>query len=154
MTSWADDVNINNLKPIKDNENDEPSVGPNSYIEYKKEILRFLFANADDQPILFRKLLTKRLNEYIDSMKSWKPEFIQINKKLAEDIHKSKENAINHLTVILKKQMEDYQKGIKPPPNVFSPSIIERKIFIVELQIEVGVYKLANKETVNFFFQT
>jgi hypothetical protein len=50
--------------------------------------------------------------------------------------------------------MEDYKKGIKPPPNVFTSSIIEKKIFIAELQIEVGVYKLANNERINFFFQT
>ena len=164
MTSWADkidDINdktegydeslmINNI----DIKTEEPLNKPNSHTEYKKDILRFIFANADEQPILFRKLLNKRLNEYLEGVKNWNPEFQEQNKRLAEEIYLSKVEGINHMTIILKKQMEDYQKGIKSPPNVFTSSIIEKKIFIAELQIEVGVYKLANDKCVNFFFQT
>jgi hypothetical protein len=160
MTSWADEsYDINNINEpltiIKTTKNTEETLNkPNSYIEYKKEILKFLFASAEEQPILFRKLLNQRLNEYLDSKKNWIPEFEEQNKMLAKDIFLSKEESIKHLTIILKKQMEDYKKGIKPPPNVYTSSIIEKKIFIAELQIEVGVYKLANDKRVNFFFQT
>ena len=156
MTSWADDIDDKtegydeSLTIIKT----EPLNKPNSHTEYKKDILRFLFASADEQHLLFRELLNKRLNEYLEGIKNWKPEFKEQNKRLAEEIYLSKVEAINHMTIILKKQMEDYKKGIKPPPNVFTSSIIEKKIFIAELQIEVGVYKLANDKRVNFFFQT
>jgi hypothetical protein len=160
MTSWADDINNKTEdydEPLTNNLNtktEEPLKKTNSYIEYKKNILRFLFASSDEQHLLFRELLTKRLNEYLEGIKNWIPEFKEQNKRLAEEIHLSKVEAITHLTIILKKQMEDYKKGIKPPPNVFTSSIIEKKIFIAELQIEVGVYKLANNERINFFFQT
>ena len=130
MTSWADEINDIDvpLTIINTTKNTEEKIHkPNSYIEYKKEILTFLFASSEEQPILFRKLLNKRLNEYLDSMKDWIPEFEEQNKMLAKDIFLSKEEAIKHLTVILKKQMEDYKKGIKPPPNVFTSSIIEKK---------------------------
>jgi hypothetical protein len=57
--------------------------------------------------------------------------------KLNENIHKSKLKDIECQTNILKEQMIAYSNNIKHPSHI---SIIERKLYIVELQIDVGIY--------------
>ena len=130
-------------------ENSEQKICP--YKEYKKGILRFLFANADEQPILFRQLIYKQLIDRKEFLATANPELNYITNRLNEDIFNSKIREINFQTDILKKQMVNQKNGIKQTGLL---SIIERKIYIAELQIEIGVYNLMNNKSVKFYFQT
>jgi hypothetical protein len=129
----------------------ENSEKKNPYKEYKKSILRFLFASADEQPILFRQLLYKQLIERKEFFATANPEFEDINTRLNNDIFNSKLREINFQTDILKKQMIDQKNGIKQTGLI---TIIERKIYIAELQIDVGVHNLLNNKHVKFYFDT
>ena len=130
-------------------ENSEKKICP--YKEYKKGILRFLFANSDEQPILFRQLLYKQLIDRKEFLATANPELNYITNRLNEDIFNSKLREINFQTEILKKQMINQKNGIKQTGLI---SIIERKIYIAELQIDVGIYNLMNNKSVKFYFQT
>jgi hypothetical protein len=129
-------------------ENSEKKICP--YKEYKKSILRFLFASADEQPILFRQLLYKQLIERKEFFATANPEFKDIDTRLNNDIFNSKLREINVQTNILKKQMIDQKNGI----NTGLLTIIERKIYIAELQIDVGIHNLLNNKHVKFYFDT
>lgn len=126
-----------------------------SYKEYKKKILKFLFANPEEQSILFRELIDSELNRkkknIEESVSSKDPILKEMTDKLNENIHKSKLKDIECQTNILKEQMIAYSNNIKHPSHI---SIIERKLFIVELQIDVGIYNLLNNKTVEFIFKT
>jgi hypothetical protein len=130
-------------------QNDEQKICP--YKEYKKGILRFLFANADEQPILFRQLLYKQLIDRKEFLATANPELNHITNRLNEEIFNSKLREINFQTDILKTQMLNQKNGIKQTGVI---SIIERKIYIAELQIDIGVYNLMNNKSVKFYFQT
>ncbi len=137
------------IKQQIDKETSKQKICP--YKEYKKGILRFLFANADEQPILFRQLLYKQLIDRKEFLATAKPELNYITDRLNEDIFNSKIREINFQTEILKKQMINQKNGIKQTSLI---SIIERKIYIAELQIDIGIYNLMNNKSVKFYFQT
>ena len=115
-------------------------------IERKKKILTFLLKKDDQytfRDILFNELDKKRafMNyEQDDTIKDY-------NNKLNEMIINSKINAIKTHTDILKEQMEAQKNGSKYPSTL---SIIERKIYIVELQIDVGIYYILQNKKVKF----
>jgi hypothetical protein len=130
-------------------ENGEQKICP--YKEYKKGILRFLFANADEQPILFRQLLYKQLIDRKEFFSTVNPELKDMTDRLNDDIFNSKLREISCQTEILKTQMLNHKNGIKQTGLL---SIIERKIYIAELQIDIGIHNLMNNKSVKFYFQT
>lgn len=124
----------------------------NTSNDRKKELLTFLFAKPKDQPKLFRQIINKeliRMKEHMDTRP--KDELLQqYNKQLDEMIYQSKIKGIDQQTHVLKEQMIAYNNGTKHPSHI---SIIERKLFIVEMQLDVGVYNLLNNTPVKFFIE-
>lgn len=123
------------------------------YKQRKKDILTFLFAKPGEQPKLFREIIDKELNKatnYINN-RSKDEELMKYNKILDEMIFESKIKEINSQTKVLKEQIIAQQKGVKNPSCI---SIIERKLAIIEMQLDVGVYNLLNKKNVKFYFET
>ena len=121
--------------------------------ERKRELLTFLFAKPKDQPVLFRAIINKELikmKEFMDSRS--KDEVLQeYNKRLDYMIYEGKLKGVEEQTKVLKEQMLAHANGTKHPSMI---SIIERKIFIVEMQLDIGVYNLLNKKDVKFYIDT
>jgi hypothetical protein len=121
--------------------------------ERKKTLLKFIFGSAEEQPILFRKIINYELikyKEFMDKMpddQDLKDKTAQIN----EMIYISKLKEINSQTEVLKKQMLAQTNGTKHPSLL---SIIERKLYIVELQLDIGIYNLVHNKKVKFYFST
>jgi hypothetical protein len=118
--------------------------------ERKRELLTFLFAKKEDQPTLFRAIINKKLIEmkkFMDS-RSKDEELQKYNKQFDYMIYQQKLKEIEIQTKVLKEQIEAYANGIKHPSLM---SIIERKLFIVEIQLDVGVYNLINNNSVKFY---
>jgi hypothetical protein len=70
--------------------------------------------------------------------------------QLNEMIYESKLKEIKRQTEVLKEQMIAQANGTKYFSTI---SIIERKLYIVELQIDVGVHNLLKNNNVKFYFQ-
>jgi hypothetical protein len=124
----------------------------NTIYERKKELLTFLFAKPQDQPRLFRNIINKELDkmkEHIDSRPD-DEELKKYNKQLDEMIYQSKLKGIEEQTRVLKEQMIAKANGNKHPSII---SIIERKLFIVEMQLDIGVYNLIQNKNVKFYFE-
>ncbi len=125
----------------------------NSHKQRKKELLTFLFAKPDEQTILFRQIINKELikmKEHMDSRS--KDELLQqYNKELDKMIYEGKLKGIEQQTKVLMEQMIATSNGVKHPSHI---SIIERKLFIIEMQLDVGVYNLLNNIPVKFFIET
>ena len=112
--------------------------------ERKKELLNFLLAKPIDQPKLFNIIINKHLikiKEYMDK-RSNNEELTVQNKMLDNMIYKGKIDMIKYQTKVLEEQIKSHANGIKYPSHL---SIIERKLFIIELQLDVGVYNILNK---------
>ncbi len=118
--------------------------------ERKKELLTFLLAKPSDQPRLFRNIIDKELKNKIKFLKdSQEDEQTKHYNKMIEDmIYESKVKGIEQQTKVLKEQIIAYKNGIKLPYLV---SIIERKLNIVEMQLDVGVYNIMNNKNVKFY---
>ena len=116
----------------------------------KHEILSFLFAKPEIQSELFRRIINKdliRMKELkgipIDSNLQLCTEFIN------DEIYNSKLKEIERQTTILKEQMIAHSNGVKHRSIL---SIIERKLYIIELQLDIGVYNLLKNNNVKFYF--
>ena len=116
----------------------------------KHEILSFLFAKPEIQSELFRRIINKdliRMKELkgipIDSNLQLCTEFIN------DEIYNSKLKEIERQTTILKEQMIAQSNGVKHRSIL---SIIERKLYIIELQLDIGVYNLLKNNNVKFYF--
>ena len=121
--------------------------------ERKRELLTFLFAKPKDQSVLFHAIINKELvkmKEFIDS-RSKDEELQKYNKQLDYMIYEGKLKGIEAQTKVLKEQMKAYANGTKHPSMI---SIIERKLFIVEMQLDIGVYNLLNNKDVKFYIDT
>ncbi len=123
------------------------------YKSRKKELLTFLLAKQVEQPKLFREIINKELNKikkYIEE-RSKDEKLINYNKILDKMIYESKLKEINSQTKVLKEQIIAQEKGITYPSCI---SIIERKLAIIEMQLDIGIYNLVNKTGVKFYFET
>lgn len=129
--------------------------------ERKRELLTFLFAKNEDQPALFRAIINKKLVETKDFMdsRSKDEELQKYNKQLDYMIYENKVKTVQAQTKVLREQIEAHAKGIEYSPTAkgieYTPimSIIERKLFIIEIQLDIGVYNLINnKNGVKFYF--
>ena len=78
-----------------------------------------------------------------------KSELGKYSKILNEDIYNSKLKEIKIQTDVLKEQIIAQEKGIKHNSIV---SVIERKLYIIDLQLDVGVYNLYHNKNVKFYF--
>jgi hypothetical protein len=118
-------------------------------IDRKKELLTFLLAKPKDQPKLFRAIINKELNSRIKYLheRSKDDQFECYNKMLDDMIYESKLKGIDSQTKILKEQIIATENGTKHPSLI---SIIERKLYIVEMQLDVGVYNIINNKSVKF----
>jgi hypothetical protein len=119
--------------------------------ERKRELLTFLLAKPKDQSALFRAIINKdlaKMKEHIDA-RSKDEELQKYNKQLDHLIYKNKLDGIEQQTKILKEQMEAQANGIEYPSIM---SILDRKLFIIEMQLSVGVYNLINNTSVKFYF--
>ncbi len=118
----------------------------------KRELLTFLFSSADKQSDLFRKIINKALVErkrFIDKYPQ-NDELKEYDIQLNDMIYESKLKEIKRQTDTLKEQMIAQANGTKYPSVI---SIIERKLYIVELQIDIGVHNLLKNNNVKFYFQ-
>ncbi len=118
--------------------------------ERKRELLTFLLASKEKQSDLFRKIIYKDLDkfkEFMDNLDN--SELNEYSKILNEDIYNSKLKEIKIQTDVLKEQIIAQEKGIKYNSIV---SIMERKLYIIDLQLDVGVYNLYHNKNVKFFF--
>ena len=121
--------------------------------ERKRELLTFLFAKPKDQSVLFRAIINKELikmKEFMDS-RSKDEELQRLNEKLDYMIYEGKLKGVEEQTKVLKEQMVAHANGTKHPSLI---SIIDRKLFIIEMQLDIGVYNLLNKKDVKFYFET
>ena len=121
----------------------------NTFKERKRTILTFLFATAKEQPILFRQIINKELLKRKQIMEN-ASDNSEINEYLNEVIYNSKLKEINIQTEMLKQQMIATANGSKHPSIL---SIIERKLYIIEMQIDIGVYNLLKNNNVKFYFE-
>ncbi len=115
--------------------------------ERKRTLLKFLLAKQQEQPRLFRQIINNDLIRTKEYMEGASEETILIN----EHIYNSKLKEIKIQTDILKDQIEAHAKGIKHSSII---SIIDRKLYIIEMQLDVGVYNLLNNKNVKFYFDT
>lgn len=107
--------------------------------ERKRTLLKFLLGNPKEQSILFNQIINNELIKYTKFMTESNNEFDDYNKHLNKIIYNSKIKEINFQTTVLKEQIKAQHLGIKHPSIL---SIIERKLYIAELQIYIGVYNL------------
>jgi len=122
--------------------------------ERKKELLTFLVGNNDKQSELFRKIIYKDLDKFKKFMDdASKSDMFEYTKYLNEDIYNSKMKEIKIQTAALKEQLiaeaEARKKGEKCK-SLFKS--IDRKLYIIELQIDVGIYNLYHNKNVKFYF--
>jgi hypothetical protein len=119
--------------------------------ERKRTLLTFLFAKSEDQSNLFKDIIIKELNKMKEfySIASKDTELFDYTKQLNKEIYNSKIKAIEIQTRVLKEQMLAQKNGTKHPSLI---SIIDRKLYIVELQIDVGVYNIIQNNNVKFYF--
>lgn len=115
----------------------------------KKNLLKFLLGKPEEQSSLFRQIINSELLKRKQYMQDQTPEFIQYNVKLNEDIYNCKLKEIERHTKILKEQMLAYANNEKYPSII---SIIERKLYIVEMQIDIGIHNLLQNNNVKFYF--
>ncbi len=118
--------------------------------ERKRDLLTFLLGSKENQQALFRKIIYKDLDkfkEFMDNLDN--SELNEYSKILNEDIYNSKLKEIKIQTDVLKEQIIAQEKGIKYNSIV---SIMERKLYIIDLQLDVGVYNLYHNKNVKFFF--
>jgi hypothetical protein len=116
----------------------------------KREMLNFLFAKPENQSELFRQIINKdliRMKQLTE--KSEDPNLQICTDYLNEDIYQCKLREIKRQTDMLKDQMIAHVKEEKHPSLL---SIIERKLVIIELQLDVGVYNLLKNNNVKFYF--
>jgi hypothetical protein len=66
-------------------------------------------------------------------------------------IYEGKLKGVEEQTKVLKEQIEAQANGTKHPSHI---SIIDRKLFILEMQLDIGVYNLINNKGVKFYFDT
>ncbi len=116
----------------------------------KRTLLKFLLGSPEEQPILFRKIIYDELDKRKEFMKNADPNFNEYNEQLNEMIYKSKLIAVENQTKILKEQMIAHAAKQKHPSII---SIIERKLYIVEMQIDIGVYNLLKNKNVKYYFE-
>ncbi len=116
----------------------------------KREILTFLFSKPEQQSDLFQKIINKDLVKMKKlTEKSDDPNLQICTDFLNEEIYNSKLAEIKRQTDVLKDQMVAHANGKKHPSLL---SIIERKLFIIELQLDIGVYNLLKNNNVKFYF--
>uniref|UniRef100_A0A6C0HUU6 Uncharacterized protein n=1 Tax=viral metagenome TaxID=1070528 RepID=A0A6C0HUU6_9ZZZZ len=121
-----------------------------SNYERKRELLTFLLGSKETQSELFSKIIYKDLDKFKEFMDDLdKSELGEYSKILNEDIYNSKLKEIKTQTNALKEQMIAQANGIKYNSVV---SVIERKLYIIELQIDVGIYNLYHNRNVKFYF--
>ena len=128
------------------------SLQQNPYNERKRTLLKFVLGTPEEQQTLFRDIIYKELDERKKFMDYKQDDTIkEYNNKLNEMIYNNKISAIKMHTDILKEQIFAQSKGTKHPSTL---SIIERKLYIIELQIDVGIYNMLQNKNVNFYFET
>ncbi len=126
---------------IKNYESQEPR---------KKTLLRFLLGKPEEQSKLFREIINNELLKRQAFMKDANPLFAQYDAELSEMIYNSKLKEVGRQTKVLMDQIKAHANNEKYPSVV---SIIERKLFIVELQIDIGIHNLLQNKNVKFYFE-
>ncbi len=101
----------------------------------KRTLLKFLLGKPHEQPKLFRQIINDELLKRKAFYDNINESDLQINKTIIN----SKLKEIDVQTKILKEQILAQTKNEKHNSIV---SIIERKLYIVELQIDIGVNNL------------
>ncbi len=118
--------------------------------ERKRTLLTFLLGKPEEQPALFRQIINKELvkmKEFMDEVK--KSELYDYTLQINEDLYNSKLKEIEFQTKILKEQILAQSKGVKHSSYI---SVIDRKLYIIELQLDIGVYNLIQNKNVKFYF--
>jgi len=120
--------------------------------ERKHTLLTFVLGKPEEQPALFRQIINKELikmKEFMEEAKN--TEFYEHTLKLNEELYNCKLKEIEYQTKILKEQMLAQSKGVKHPYHI---SVIDRKLYIIELQLDIGVYNLIQNKNVKFYFDS
>ncbi len=116
----------------------------------KREILTFLFSKPENQSELFSRIINKDLIRMKQLLEPSNDSNLQVcTDFINEDIYQCKLREIKRQTDILKDQMIAHVNGVKHPSVI---SIIERKLYIIELQLDIGVYNLLKNNNVKFYF--
>jgi hypothetical protein len=116
----------------------------------KRDLLTFLFAKPENQSELFQKIINKDLVRMKKLTEKSDDTHLQIcTDFLNKEIYNSKLLEIKRQTDVLKDQMTAQAKGEKHPSVL---SIIERKLFIIELQLDIGVHNLLKNNNLKFYF--
>ncbi len=119
--------------------------------ERKRTLLTFLFAKPEEQSKLFKQIVYKELikmKEFYE-IASKDTELYDYTKQLNEEIYNSKLKGIETQTNVLKEQMLAQSNGTKHSSLI---SILDRKLYIIELQIDIGVYNIIQNKNVKFYF--
>ncbi len=120
--------------------------------ERKRTLLTFLLGTPEEQPVLFHQIINKELikmKEFIEEAK--KSELYEFTEILNEELYNSKLKEIERQTKLLKEHILSQSKGIKYSSHI---SIVDRKIYIIELQLDIGIYNLIQNKNVKFYFET
>ena len=111
--------------------------------ERKRKLLTFILASKEQQPILFREIIDDELKK----QKEWYDEKLESFYKM---IYDSKIEAVKSHTKILFEQMLANKNGEKYNSTL---SVIDRKLYIVELQLDIGIYHLLRNNKMSFRFE-
>jgi hypothetical protein len=118
--------------------------------ERKRALLTFLLSKSEDQSTLFRQIINKELDkmkEFMDDAK--KSEFYNNTLQINEDLYNAKLKEIKNQSKILKEQILAQSKGVKYSSHI---SVVDRKLYIIELQLDIGVHNLIQNKNVKFYF--
>ncbi len=115
----------------------------------KKMLFKFLLGTPEEQPVLFRKIIYDELDKRKEFFNSQNMDFKEYTEQLNDMLYESKLEAVKQQTKVLKEQMIAFANKEK---HWSIMSIIERKLYIVELQIDIGVYNLIKNNNVKFYF--
>jgi hypothetical protein len=126
------------------------SIDMNTNYNRKKTLLKFLLGNQQEQPALFQAIIYNELEKRKKFMNELNPEYNKHNDELSEIIYTSKLKEVERQTKILKEQILASTVNQKYKSYV---SIIERKLYIVEMQIDIGVYNILKNKNVKFYFE-
>ena len=121
-------------------------IAPNSR---KRTLLKFLLGTPEEQTILFKKIIYEELDKRKEFFNTQNMDFKEYTDQLNDMLYESKLKEVTRQTTVLKEQMIAYANKEKYPSII---SIIERKLYIVELQIDIGVYNLMQNKNVKFYF--
>jgi hypothetical protein len=115
----------------------------------KRTLLKFILGKPEEQSALFYNIIYNELDKYKEYFNNQNPELKEYTEQFNNMLYESKLKEVEQQTRILKAHMIAQANKEKYPSVI---PIIERKLYIVELQIDIGIYNLLKGNNVKYYF--